>query len=516
MSGIKRHTAWLTFAAIFLLALGVRLVSLDARPMHTDEAVHGIILGRLLEGNGYRYDPAEYHGPTLYYLTAPLALLRGQSTTAALTETTLRLLPALCGAAMILLFALWRNVLGSPAVTWAAIFTAIAPIQLYYSRYFIQEPLLALFGLAFITFAVRYLFAPHAGWALAAGISAGLMHATKQTSVLMFAAMAGALIILKLFTKDDEASTARPQISHIALALLAAVLTSAAFYSSFFTHPAGIADSLTSLFHFVDRAAGQGHEKAWFTHLQWIGWTRSGGFTWTEGFLVLLAIAAVVRSSNDWNFLNPGFPMIGTFPPRLIIIFLALYVILLIGIYSAIPYKTPWLMLAPMLIVCLLAGTGVAALIAIARSRLSRTAIIIVLFAGTVHLARQSSLAAFRYASDERVPYAYAHTSPDAVRLSDELIRAAGLLDASEQTIFVAAREYWPLPWCLRSIEHVGYWNDLPDQPAAPLMVLDPDYSAALELSLAETHTPRIAGLRPGVMVVAWFRKDLWEIISNK
>src|SRR5262245_21182237 len=52
-----------------LLTAALRLPALAARPMHADEAIHADKLGTLLEGGGYAYDPSQYHGPTLYYLT---------------------------------------------------------------------------------------------------------------------------------------------------------------------------------------------------------------------------------------------------------------------------------------------------------------------------------------------------------------------------------------------------------------------------------------------------------------
>ena len=62
--------------------------------MHHDEANQAIRFGQLLETGDYRYDAADHHGPTLYYLTLPAAWLRGQHTTASLDERTLRLVPA--------------------------------------------------------------------------------------------------------------------------------------------------------------------------------------------------------------------------------------------------------------------------------------------------------------------------------------------------------------------------------------------------------------------------------------
>ena len=67
-------------AFIFLLAglaLALWSFSLDRRPMHNDEAVNAIKFGRLWEHGGYKYDPNEHHGPSLYYATLVLNRLTG-------------------------------------------------------------------------------------------------------------------------------------------------------------------------------------------------------------------------------------------------------------------------------------------------------------------------------------------------------------------------------------------------------------------------------------------------------
>ena len=55
------------------VALVLWSLSLDQRPMHNDEAVNGIKFGQLWEHGGYKYDPNEHHGPSLYYATLALA-----------------------------------------------------------------------------------------------------------------------------------------------------------------------------------------------------------------------------------------------------------------------------------------------------------------------------------------------------------------------------------------------------------------------------------------------------------
>jgi predicted membrane-bound mannosyltransferase len=65
--------------------------------MHHDEANQAYKFGELLEQGEYRYDPAEHHGPTLYYFSLPFAWLIGQKTYAELNEITLRLVTVFFG-----------------------------------------------------------------------------------------------------------------------------------------------------------------------------------------------------------------------------------------------------------------------------------------------------------------------------------------------------------------------------------------------------------------------------------
>src|SRR5215471_2018340 len=54
-------------AAILTAAAVLRLVFLDLKPLHHDEGVNGQFLTNLFRTGYYHYDPANFHGPTLYY-----------------------------------------------------------------------------------------------------------------------------------------------------------------------------------------------------------------------------------------------------------------------------------------------------------------------------------------------------------------------------------------------------------------------------------------------------------------
>ncbi len=98
------------FVIVIFFALFLRTFQLDNRPLHTDEAVHAVKFGELLEDGTYLYDPIEYHGPTLNYLTLISATLLGENNFSEISEYTIRLVPAIISLFLIIFFvSIFRN-----------------------------------------------------------------------------------------------------------------------------------------------------------------------------------------------------------------------------------------------------------------------------------------------------------------------------------------------------------------------------------------------------------------------
>src|SRR5947207_1494226 len=103
---IVSDRAWfIAVVAILLVAAILRLYDLNLVPLHHDEGVNGNFLVRLVREGVYHYDPANYHGPTLYYFAAIfpwlLRLLFGANAQDhyGLTTVAIRCVPALFGIA---------------------------------------------------------------------------------------------------------------------------------------------------------------------------------------------------------------------------------------------------------------------------------------------------------------------------------------------------------------------------------------------------------------------------------
>ena len=243
--------------------------------MHGDEAVNAVKLGETIEGRGYEYDPHEYHGPTLNYLTLIAARFHGVDSFSELQEPILRIVPVIFGTLLILFLLPVGEGLGRMAAVFAALFMAVSPAMVFYSRYFIHEMLLVCFTAGAIVCGYRYLKTPGALWALLAGVCLGLMHATKETFVIALGAMGGALLVLLCFRRHggqwvDDIKRIKP--AHCAVMLLAATAVSVTFFSSFFSDAKGVADSVLTYTTYLDRAGQTGvHEHPWHYYLGLLG-----------------------------------------------------------------------------------------------------------------------------------------------------------------------------------------------------------------------------------------------------
>ena len=511
---------WLTLSIIVAVAFWLRTRDLENRPMHADEANQAVKLGELIESGRYAFDPHDHHGPTLYFAGAAVAWIRGERTLATLTETTVRLVPALFGTLSVLLIAALATAgagqSGTRAQTptaarsdppsWAApswpglaaaAFLAVSPPAVYYSRYFVQETLLVTFTLAAFLGVVLWWRRGHSGWAIAAGVSIGLMQATKASAPLFLACATIAAVAAIAWARQSGGgiATARTPYAHarpwkraLLYAIGAALLTAALNYSSFGTHPGGVRDALGAYAHALTRfgaaAEPTGHEKAWWYYLRMFGWYREGGMVWHQLAFSPLVVAglllAIKRCRHD-----------------VFLTWSALYAVFVAGAFSYFAYKTPWHTVHFIPGFALLAASAVAA---ISWHWIGRFAGLALTLVAVVTLYQQTQRVAFLRPADQRNPYAYVHSTPD-VRKYRAFAEAARAL-APDQPIRVISDEYWPLPWYLRGIDNVGFYPTPPENSDGALLIVAADQVEAVRGKLRRTYRESFLGLRPGVICV--------------
>ncbi len=502
---------WLLLSALLAVALGLRLITLDARPMHNDEAVNAIKFGQLWRDGTYKYDPNEHHGPSLYYATLAFGRLTAAPDFDHWSDNRLRLVTVLFGIGLVLLLPLLQDALGQKGVLWAAAFTATSPALVFYSRYYIHEVLLVFFTLLTLVSGWRYWRSRRLGWALLAGIALGLMDATKETFPITLGAIVIAIGLNHTWNRLLDASgtpmkAPRLNFWHLGGALAVWIAVALLMFSSFFANGSGPLDSFRSYAPWLGRAAGDTtHVHPWSFYLHRLLWFHVGdGPVWTEALVLLLAIVGAVAGFRRrlLDDANASF-----------IRFLALYAFLLTAFYSLLPYKTPWCLLSFWDATVLLAGVGAAVLVFSMKSPAWKGIACLILLAGAGHLAWQSWQQDTDYAADRRNPYVYAQTSPDILKLVAQVKSLAEVSPAGQQMVVKVITpdgDYWPLPWYLRMFGRVGWWEQMPPDPYAPVMIV----SARMNTALDDKGTHLMTGiseLRPQVFFELYVQKELWQ-----
>ncbi len=492
---------WIALAGIVLVALVLRTYDLDRRPMHADEANQAVKTGELIESGTYAFDAHDHHGPTLYFAALPVAWIRGQHTLASLTETTVRIVPALFGTLAVLAVAGIGGVRNRGVALLAAALLAVSPPAVYYSRYYIQEMLLVAFTLWAVIAGSQWWRTRQTRWAVATGTAVGLMLATKESAIVLVVAAAIAALSTEKWargrsdaagaTHETSASTAagaRPmRWSDVLLGITALVVVAALLYSSFGRDPGGVWRALLAPLGGLHRAVVEprGHEKPWRYYLQLLTWNRSGGLVFEQVLFSTLAvmgvIAAFVRRENRWA---QG---------------AALYVAVVLVALSIAPYKTPWNVIHVLPPMAFLGGYGLVTVVRLRTGRLVAAAFAFLTFAT---LLSQVRLVAFRRAADERNPYAYVHSSPDVLKYRP--LAEAALAADPGAPIRVISEEYWPLPWYLRGLPRIGYWTSPPADCDGALVIASADLAPTVAARLHGPHHQKYLGLRPGFVCVVF------------
>jgi len=479
---------WICLGIVVVVAAWLRVHDLDSRPMHADEANQAVKLGALLEQGEYRFDPYDHHGPTLYYFGLIPAWVRGERSLAELTETTVRLTPALAGTATVMLVALAATPLGWPVALVAAALLAVSPAGVYYSRYFVQETLLVAFALLVWVAAARWMENRRWRWALLAGGGLGLMQATKASAPL-FVAMA--LMAWLAGRRAGRRASGDPAPGALqsggglgAMAVLAAVAVAfavaALFYSSFLAHPAGLRDAVATYLPMSGRVASSGgaHDKPGWYYASLFWRQRIGGYTWDQTPFLVLAVAgavgALISREGRWRTV-------------------AVYAVGVAAVLSAVPYKTPWVVVNLLPAMVVLAAWLPWRLASLGRwgQALAVMTVALVL----IWQAGQVRQAVFRRPADQRNPLAYVHSSPD-IRRAELLVQQSG-----EGPVRVISEEYWPLPWYLRDRADVGYWTTVPAECDGSLLFVSPALAESVRECLKGDYEEGFIGLRPGFVL---------------
>jgi len=430
--------------------------------------------------------------------------------------------------------------------------------MVFYSRYFIMEVLLVFFTFGCIGSGWRYFMTRKPGWLVWAGIFAGLMHATKETCVLHFAAMGTGLFVaygtdfwsagsgLGVVNRTRKQPLQR---RHLIYFLIAAVVTSVMLFSQFFTKWGGVWDSVATYVNMLGRAGGQGHEKpfGYYFDLLW-GGTMSGrpaedsfspqSLAWilgidpdarrmvfTERALIILAIIGCVAAFGAKPERNQSNHLVR---------FLAAYSVATFFVYSKISYKTPWCIMGAWHGLLIMAGLGAESLVKLFWNVWGQRIMMTLLGLISLHLGLQAWRMTRDFAripasfEDGRLkgnPFNYSMTSPDTLAWVEKFHHFAELHpDGYGLPIYQSDfNGGWPLPWYLSrqfTNYHQGGSGQSMDINKAAVLLLSSaedariraDLTAANELETFNTQfVAQTLTLHPSGSLRVYVRADLWQ-----
>lgn len=474
---------WFLFWTAFAVALAMRLALLDLRPLHHDEGVNAWLASRPLEGYGYFYDPKNFHGPFLFFLVLPWIGLLGGS------DLVLRLPAALASAAMVPLLLPLRRRLGTAGVTAAAWLLALSPSFVYYGRDLIHETFLAALTLALVAAATVWLEGRREQRLVLVAFCLGLLATVKETWVPTVAVLGIAAVLTRLWTRG------RPDLRELwgglrpGTALRAAAAFAAPYvllYTSFFTNPRGLIDSLRTFLLWTGRGVeGAGHAKPWdyFPRL----------LLSFEAVTVTCAVAGGLIALRKRD-------AFGTF--------CALWAAGELAAYSLLPYKTPWLALNVILPAALAAGVLFRE--AWGWRRPWRAALAIAFALGLAWSGWRAVEASFLRYDDTRLALVYVPTSREVPALVAQVRDAAQRIPRGG-AVRILGHYDWPLPWYLRGLPGLQYRNEIPPEPDGDVLVVDQDLEAKLRPRLKQRYSRREYLLRPGKRVVVYVNERLSE-----
>ncbi|UUX93502.1 flippase activity-associated protein Agl23 [Methanoplanus endosymbiosus] len=196
---------------------------------HHDEAIHAWFSWTLLTTGEYVYDPV-YHGPFLYYITAGIFSLFGES------DFVARFIPALLGALIIpLVYVIHRlGYLDKKQTIVAALFIALSPDMIYFSRFLRNDIFILFFTMLLLVALLCYFEKYELRYALLAGAAAGLGMSSKENMpivigifglYLLYLIYRGKIQLPKFWWRD------------LAAGIILATGIMALFYSSMGSHP---------------------------------------------------------------------------------------------------------------------------------------------------------------------------------------------------------------------------------------------------------------------------------------
>ena len=559
-----------TLASLSILALATlfRAYDLTLKPLHHDEGVNGFFLSRLLREGVYQYDPANYHGPTIYYFAYLTTYLFGLNT------ISIRLVTVVFGVATVGLALCLRRYVGTLGALAAAGLIAISPGAVYLSRYFIHETMVVFFTFGIVVAILKYCeseppeggnkvsgeIAMIAGAVLIASSFAAVYKPQHFRAELLFILVSSAVIIQALWAYDGARSVylilaaicagllfASKETALVSVTVLGLALASTSIYFRLRRKPENeignkrrdgkrskARQSGWWLQATISRLGGPAHigliifvafaifvfvnvlfYSSFFTNAKGVGdslqtymiWAHTGKKEHVHGLAQHLKWLSEIESPALMLGMVGAFLAVVRGNNRFAL-FAAQWGFGLLVAYSIVPYKTPWLVLNFIIPLAVAGGYAINEFYDWDKREL-RFVVLVIVVATAVSGYQMVDLNLYHY-DDEKYVYVYGHTYRAFLPMVDEIERIGQKTGLNKDLdVAVLSPDYWPLPWYLRDYNRVGYYGQVTETNSSLVII-----NESQEVDLAETLEGRYRRvgsypLRPGVVLVLYARQDL-------
>jgi uncharacterized protein (TIGR03663 family) len=466
-----RVGAWgAAFGSVTLLALVLRVVDLDNRPLHHDESAHAWFSWQLATGHGYSYDPV-FHGPVQFYLMTVAYALAGVGDVGA------RLAPALVGTATVALPYFLRRRIGVVPAFAASCLLCISPSFLYYSRFAREDAYVACWDLLLLVFVAGFLGRPRRWHPAAVLGTVAVAFATKETTYITVFAVGSFLLAALALELWDMRAHGRPlrEAGLVArarslgveawvwgVATFLGVYT--ALFTTFFTNPEGLREGLYgSIEYWLGQQDVNRGDQPWFYYLIVVP-----AYEWPVLLFGVLGAVVVLRRRTLFG---------------LLLVWLA---VVQLAVYSWASERMPWLTLHVLLPFVLLAGIGIGAVWQ-ARGRVAgRIGLALVALGAAFSLYTAFGLSYARPA-DPRELLVFVQSSTDITGVRREIaeldrrtLRTQGRHARIQLDAWGGAA--WPWAWYLRDlpVNYVDLSTNPIDRTADAVVVADLNRPARL------------------------------------
>lgn len=266
--------------------------------------------------------------------------------------------------------------------------------------------------------------------------------------------------------------------------------------------------------HFFEKSANRDFSEPFWYYVNLLGVSKNGGVNFGELPICLLALVGTLRAAFVFFRKDDGVEK----RRAAYALFCALNAAVQIAVLSSLTYKTPWLLLSPMVFVCAAAGYAIGWLLESRRAAvwIASAALLAGLGYWQYLLTANATL---RYAQDPRNPMIFAHTVGDYKNLLKRIASAEKFSEYKGDipvAFIMGGESPWPAPWDLRNYRNAGFWGaEIPQNLADfEVIVCAPQTADAVEKLLqGKGYTTEFFGLRNNVLLTVFIKREIFDKI---